>query len=150
MGRFISEDPIRSDELGNAYRYVNNAPHQLLDPLGLCTLSGKMSCCLAGIFGEACDKVELVHKQTEDPAYSAITRKNKITIYIPCEAFWGSPELVLEEYYHVLRQWNTGKLTKFKYLIEWIKKGYWNNKYEVEARAFASANAQELTECLGQ
>jgi hypothetical protein len=33
------------------------------------------------------------------------------------------PAIVLEEYYHVLEQWNTGRLSKLKYTWEWVKHG---------------------------
>ena len=47
------------------------------------------------------------------------------------------PELVLHEYFHVLRQWNTGALTTWRYVREslrrWLSR---QNRFEVEARAF--------------
>jgi hypothetical protein len=51
---------------------------------------------------------------------------------------------VLHEYYHVLRQWNPGILSRFRYLRECGRKGYFNNRYEVEARAFARENLQRF------
>ena len=35
IGRFVSEDPVAFDGGGNFYRYVNNSPVGLADPLGL-------------------------------------------------------------------------------------------------------------------
>ena len=35
IGRFVSEDPVAFDDGGNFYRYVNNSPVGLADPLGL-------------------------------------------------------------------------------------------------------------------
>jgi hypothetical protein len=51
--------------------------------------------------------------------------------------FFADPELVLHEYCHVLLQWETGALTLRRYMRECLRHGYWNNRYEVEARTFA-------------
>ena len=50
--------------------------------------------------------------------------------------FANDPELVLHEYFHVLRQWNTGALTTWRYIVETFKRGYRDNRYEVDARMF--------------
>ena len=47
---------------------------------------------------------------------------------------------MLHEYFHVLRQWNPGTLTTWRYVVESLKRGYRGNRYEVEARAFTRAN----------
>jgi hypothetical protein len=57
--------------------------------------------------------------------------------------FVASPELLLHEYHHVLCQWRPGYLTRWRYVAECVRCGYWQNKYEVEAREFA-AGAVEL------
>jgi hypothetical protein len=36
---------------------------------------------------------------------------------ITANQFFADSELVLHEYYHVVRQWNTGALNNFRYLI---------------------------------
>jgi hypothetical protein len=51
--------------------------------------------------------------------------------------FFANPELVLHEYFHVLRQWNRGRLSLWRYLVEWVRRGYWENRYERQARRFA-------------
>jgi len=51
---------------------------------------------------------------------------------------------MLHEYCHVLRQWQTGSLTVPRYLIECLRRGYWNNRFEVEARQFADKRAAQL------
>ena len=54
-------------------------------------------------------------------------------------------DLVLHEYFHVIRQWNAGALTIARYLAESLRRGYRHNRFEVEARAFARArNAYAL------
>lgn len=48
---------------------------------------------------------------------------------------------MLHEYYHVLRQWNLGRLSRRSYVSEWMKNGSSDgNKYEDEANAFARDN----------
>jgi Domain of unknown function (DUF4157) len=74
----------------------------------------------------------------------ATTRCNTILLTGSAQAFWQDPELVLHEYFHVLRQWQPGRLTITKYCVESLQRGYWLNRYEIEARTFASAHKTEL------
>ncbi len=67
---------------------------------------------------------------------AATTRTGVIYLAGSGRRFASDPELVLHEYFHVLRQWNTGALTVWRYLRESLARGYRNNRYEVEARAF--------------
>jgi hypothetical protein len=46
---------------------------------------------------------------------------------------------VLHEYFHVVRQWQPRRLTIWRYLVESLRRGYWLNRFEIEAREFASA-----------
>jgi len=56
---------------------------------------------------------------------------------------------VLEEYYHVLEQWNKGRLSRLKWL--WAERhGYDKNKYEIEAQTWARDHLQEYLKCLGR
>jgi hypothetical protein len=73
---------------------------------------------------------------------SATTRPNRILLAISGAEFAASPELLLHEYYHVIRQWRTGYLTRWRYVVECVRCGYWQNRYEQEAREFASANVE--------
>jgi hypothetical protein len=57
---------------------------------------------------------------------------------------------MLHEYCHVLRQWEPGELTLGRYLLEWLRHGYWDNRFEVEARAFADRRAPRLWVLLNQ
>jgi hypothetical protein len=68
----------------------------------------------------------------------ATTRPNLILLAISGAAFAADPDLLLHEYFHVLRQWRTAQLTRWRYVVESARCGYWNNRYEREAREFAA------------
>src|ERR1700685_2619568 len=70
---------------------------------------------------------------------SATTRPNRILLAGGGAEFAANPELLLHEYFHVLRQWGTGRLTRWRYLAESARCGYWKNRFETEAREFAAA-----------
>ena len=74
----------------------------------------------------------------------ATTRLQRIYLAGSAEDFFNDPWLMLHEYCHVLRQWQTGSLTVPRYLIECLRRGYWNNRFEVEAREFADQRAARL------
>jgi hypothetical protein len=40
----------------------------------------------------------------------------------------------------VLNQWEPGELTTMRYLGECMRRGYWDNRFEIEAREFAADN----------
>jgi hypothetical protein len=80
----------------------------------------------------------------------ATTRRNRILLSGVANGFWSDPELVLHEYFHVLRQWQAGRLTILRYTIEALQRGYWLNRYEIEARAFASHHLSQLQQLLNQ
>ena len=67
----------------------------------------------------------------------ATTRRGVIYVQGDGDAFLAQPELVLHEYFHVVGQWRTGRLTALRYVAECLRAGYARNRYEVEARAFA-------------
>ncbi|MEO8938870.1 MAG: hypothetical protein ABI277_01330 [Burkholderiaceae bacterium] len=67
---------------------------------------------------------------------AATTRRDAIYLSGSGKRFANDPGLVLHEYFHVLRQWNTGTLTTWRYVVESLKRGYRDNRYEVEARMF--------------
>jgi hypothetical protein len=69
----------------------------------------------------------------------ATTRPNRILLAIGGAEFVANPELLLHEYCHVIRQWRPGHLTRSRYLLESARCGYWANRFEREARAFAAA-----------
>jgi hypothetical protein len=68
----------------------------------------------------------------------ATTRPNRILLATSGAAFVADPEMLLHEYFHVLRQWRTAHLTRWRYVVESARCGYWNNRYEREAREFAA------------
>ena len=72
----------------------------------------------------------------------ATTRPNRILLAIPGAEFVADREFFLHEYFHVVRQWRPGHLTRWRYLAESAQRGYWANRYEQEARAFV-ASARE-------
>jgi hypothetical protein len=74
----------------------------------------------------------------------ATTRRGHIYLRGEAAAFFANPWLLLHEYWHVIRQWQPGRLSVGRYLAECLRRGYWNNRFEVEARAFADAHAARL------
>jgi hypothetical protein len=78
----------------------------------------------------------------------ATTRRGCIYLRGSAQAFFAAPSLMLHEYWHVIGQWQRGTLTVPRYLLECLKHGYWNNRFEVEARAFADRHAARLGELL--
>jgi hypothetical protein len=94
---------------------------------------------LTELFGDAVDDVELhesswfvwLHGRAR-----ATTRRNTIYLRGTVDEFFADPALMLHEYFHVLRQWNRGRMNLFDYLVEWTRHGYWANRYERQARRF--------------
>ena len=74
----------------------------------------------------------------------ATTRRQRIYLRGSAADFFDDPGLLLHEYCHVIRQWRPGTLTVRRYLIECLRRGYWNNHFEIEARAFAERNIERL------
>jgi hypothetical protein len=102
---------------------------------------------LQEIFGERVDHIRVI----ENSLYArlhfgarATTRRNRILLSESAAAFWRDPELVLHEYFHVLRQWQSRRLTIWRYLLESLRRGYWLNRFEIEAREFAAAHRHRL------
>jgi hypothetical protein len=71
---------------------------------------------------------------------TATTRRRRIYLVGAAEGFFANPELMLHEYCHVLKQWEPGHLTIARYISEWMRRGYWDNRFEIEAREFAADN----------
>jgi hypothetical protein len=74
----------------------------------------------------------------------ATTRRRRIYLRGSAAEFFANPWLMLHEYCHVLCQWEPGTLTLGRYLVECARHGYWNNAFEVEARAFADRHLAAL------
>jgi hypothetical protein len=71
---------------------------------------------------------------------TATTRRRRIYLVGAAQGFFANPELMLHEYCHVLKQWEPGHLTTARYISEWMRRGYWDNRFEIEAREFATDN----------
>ncbi len=163
LGRYIEPDPIGlilGNEqlitqpsptylpLANVYTYSMNNTLLFSDPLGLCIVGKGMKRCLQQIFNKSIDSIKFDMAGPSEK-WDATTRVNLIRLYISCDEFFSSPSEVLEEYYHVLEQWNTGRLTILGYVDEYLLNGYRCNKYEREAKKYAREHTQELKDCLG-
>jgi hypothetical protein len=80
----------------------------------------------------------------------ATTRPNRIYLRGSGKEFFTDGPLLLHEYFHVLRQWAPGDLTIPRYLLECFRRGYWDNRYEIEAREFTSSEIFRYRALLAQ
>ncbi len=98
---------------------------------------------LVELLGEDARGVELIEHSWRvrwHPRALAATRPNRIYLRGSLEEFARDAELVLHEYFHVLEQWRPRRLTRWRYVWEWLRRGYRDNRFEVEAREFAEKN----------
>jgi Domain of unknown function (DUF4157) len=109
------------------------------------------SIALADVFGESITHIRVI----ENSLYArlhlgarATTRRGCILLAHSATSFWNDPELLLHEYFHVVRQWQPRRLTIVRYLVESVRRGYWLNRYEIEAREFAAMHAARLRRLL--
>jgi Domain of unknown function (DUF4157) len=105
------------------------------------------------IFGEPVDHVRVIEHSFYARLHfgaRATTRRNRILLRDSAAAFWRDPDLVLHEYFHVLRQWQPRRLTIWRYLVESFRRGYWLNRYEIEARQFAAMHVSKLQKLLAR
>lgn len=103
------------------------------------------------VFGEELRHVQIVEYSLFARLHgrmNATTRRRRIYLRGSAEDFFRDPTLMLHEYCHVLKQWEPRKLTVTRYLVECLRRGYWNNRYEIEAREFAAAQLERLTRLL--
>lgn len=118
------------------------------EPTTTCKPSPCVKGCLDKIMGEDVKDVIV----TSDPAMAfpyAFTQVNTIVTRDSCSGFFGKPEIVIEEYFHVVRQWNTGRLSSFGYLRDnWTDGGYAKNRWEKEAKNFAAEKLKEFQKCI--
>lgn len=106
---------------------------------------------LRDIFGEPVEHVRVIEHSFYARLHfgaRATTRRGRILLRGSAREFWQDPELVLHEYFHVIRQWQPRRLTIWRYLKESARHGYWHNCYEIEARAFAALHQRALGERL--
>jgi hypothetical protein len=78
----------------------------------------------------------------------ATTRRRHIYLRGTGTEFFANPALMLHEYCHVLLQWEPGALTTWRYVLEWCRRGYYANRFEVEARAFAALHLRAFDAAL--
>lgn len=103
--------------------------------------------CLETVFGEPVGAVQVIEHAWLMRLHGraiATTRPGRIYLRGSAATFFASPWLLLHEYFHVLRQWQPGTLTRAGYLLESLRRGYWNNCFEIEARDFADQHSPEL------
>jgi hypothetical protein len=102
---------------------------------------------LREIFGEHVEHIRVIERSAYARLHlgaRATTRRNRILLRDSAESFWADPDLILHEYFHVLRQWSPRRLTLWRYVVEWFRRGYWLNRFEVEAREFAATHRERL------
>jgi len=108
---------------------------------------------LKSFFGDAVDNVRVVEYSLFARLHLraiATTRRRSIYLTGSAEDFFTDPVLMLHEYCHVLNQWEPGDLTTMRYLVECLRRGYWDNRFEVEAREFAADHAYRFRALLAK
>ena len=111
----------------------------------------RLRAALHQLFDDGVDDVEVIENSWYARLHRgarATTRRNRILLPGPASEFFADPGLVLHEYYHVLKQWNRGRLSIARYLAEWIRHGYWSNRYERHARRFVAQRLPRLRRLL--
>jgi hypothetical protein len=110
-------------------------------------LPAELSAPLEALFGTSVQHVQIIENSLFARLHGralATTRRRRIYLRGSAAEFFDNPWLMLHEYCHVLNQWEPRTLTIRSYLAECLRKGYWNNRFEVEAREFADAHAHRL------
>ncbi len=105
-----------------------------------------------GPAGEVIDDVRILEHSTFARLHgraTATTRRRRIFLRDSAADFFADPALMLHEYCHVLLQWESGALTVPRYLLESLRRGYWRNRYEVQARAFTERHLPQFRALLG-
>jgi hypothetical protein len=99
------------------------------------------------LFGEPIGHVQVIEYSLFARLHvsnNATTRRRRIHLRGSAADFFKNPALMLHEYCHVLKQWEPRTLTVPRYLLESARRGYWNNRFEIEARAFADAHRERF------
>lgn len=98
---------------------------------------------LASVFGTDVSHVKVIEHSWFARLHIravATTRRRRIYLRGSAAAFFDDPALMLHEYCHVMKQWEPGFLTTLRYVGEWLRRGYWDNRFEIEAREFTADN----------
>lgn len=106
---------------------------------------------LERVFGESVAHVRIVENSWYARVHAgmrATTRPSRILLNMSGSDFVRDPELVLHEYFHVLRQWQPRRLTRARYVLESARNGYSNNRFEVEANQFVAEHAPRFRQLL--
>ena len=118
------------------------------------SLPAELSATLRQLFPDAdVERVEVIEHSWVlrwHPRAAATTRRGRIYLRGSAAQFFADADFVLHEYFHVLRQWEPGRLTVWRYVLEWLRRGYWLNRFEVEARAFAAGQRKRFEWLLAQ
>ena len=96
---------------------------------------------LEALFGQGVERVQVIEHSLFTRLHGraiATTRRRRIYLRGTAADFFTDPVMMLHEYYHVLKQWEPGALTSARYVLEWLRRGYWDNRFEIEAREFAA------------
>ena len=107
---------------------------------------------LERVFGESVGGIVVIEHSRYARAHfgmCATTRPNRILLAIDGQEFVSNAELLLHEYFHVIRQWGSGRLTRWRYLLESTRCGYRNNPFEREAREFTAGAVDTYRRYLG-
>ncbi|MCP5327568.1 MAG: DUF4157 domain-containing protein [Sinobacteraceae bacterium] len=105
------------------------------------------------LFGDGVDRVEIIEHSWWMRLHGraqATTRRRRIYLRGSAADFFENPVLLLHEYFHVLRQWEPRQLSVWRYLLEWFRRGYWDNRFEVEAREFTEDHLYRFRAWLAQ
>jgi hypothetical protein len=108
---------------------------------------------LARFFGDGIRNVEVVEHSWLARLHwdaTATTRRRRVYLRGSAEDFFKDPALMMHEYCHVMNQWEPGHLTIWRYILEWLRHGYWNNRFEIEARQFTTDNVQSFRKMLAR
>jgi hypothetical protein len=103
------------------------------------TLPSHVRATLARVFGDGVDAVEVVEHSWWVKLHGraqATTRRRRIYLHGSAADFFEDSVLLLHEYCYVLHQWETRRLSTWRYVLEWFRRGYWDYRFEVEARKF--------------
>lgn len=112
-----------------------------------CRLPEALRNALLELLGVDAGRVRLIEHSWRvrwHPRALATTRRNRIYLRGSIEEFACDAELVLHEYFHVLEQWRPRRLTRLGYLWELMRRGYRNNRFEVEAREYVEKNLRQF------
>lgn len=102
---------------------------------------------LATFFGDDVTRVEVIEYSFFARLHwnaLATTRRRRIYLRGSAQDFFNDPALMLHEYFHVVKQWEPRLLTSVRYVVECLRCGYWNNRFEAEARQFTADHVHRL------